>query len=69
MYERIKRLYEAGRLTAEGVLNAAKKGLITEAQAEEIIAEEYAEKIRNGEMTLSDVPKEWRDKVAILLHK
>ena len=69
MYERIKRLYETGRLTVEGVLNAAKKGLITEAQAEEIIAGEYAEKIRNGEMTLSDVPKEWRDKVAILLRK
>ncbi len=38
MYERIKRLYEAGRLTEAGVRNAAKKGLITEEQAEAIIA-------------------------------
>lgn len=38
MYERLKRLYKAGRLTEAGVRNAAKRGLITEAQAEEIIA-------------------------------
>lgn len=38
MYERIKRLYQEGRLTEAGVRNAAKKGLITEEQAEEIIA-------------------------------
>ena len=38
MYERIKRLYLAGRLTKEGVLKAAKQGLITEEQAEKIIA-------------------------------
>ena len=38
MYERLKRLYKAGRLTEAGVHNAVKKGLITESQAEEIIA-------------------------------
>ena len=38
MYERIKRLYQEGRLSEAGVRNAAKKGLITEEQAEEIIA-------------------------------
>ena len=37
MYERLLRLYKAGRLTEAGVRNAAKKGLITEAQAEAIL--------------------------------
>lgn len=38
MYERLMRLYKAGRLSEQGVRNAAARGLITEAQAEEIIA-------------------------------
>jgi uncharacterized XkdX family phage protein len=38
MYERIKRLYLAGRLDADGVRNAVTKGWITAEQAEEIIA-------------------------------
>lgn len=38
MYDRLKRLYKAGRLSEQGVRNAATKGLITQEQAEEIIA-------------------------------
>ena len=38
MYERIKRLYHTDRLTKAGVYNAVKRGLITQAQADEIIA-------------------------------
>ena len=37
MFERIKRLYEEGRLDALGVAAAARKGLITQEQANEII--------------------------------
>lgn len=37
MYDRIKRLYLAGRLTREGVLNAMKKGLITAEQGNKIL--------------------------------
>ena len=37
MYERLKRLYRAGRLTEAGIENAVKKKLITEAQAKEIL--------------------------------
>ena len=37
MFSYIKRLYEAGRLTAQGVRTAVSKGWITEEQAEEIL--------------------------------
>lgn len=36
-YERIKRLYDAHRLTEVGVRNAVEKGLITQEEAEEIL--------------------------------
>ena len=38
MFERLKRLYKSGRLTEAGVKNAVKKNLITETQANEILA-------------------------------
>lgn len=37
MFERIKRLFESGRLTERGVANAVERGLITAQQAEEIL--------------------------------
>lgn len=37
MYQTIKRLYETGALSADGVRNAAAKGWITEDQARGII--------------------------------
>ncbi|MBQ8143643.1 MAG: XkdX family protein [Butyricicoccus sp.] len=40
MFLRLKRLYEAGRLTADGIAAAVKRGWITAAQAEEITAAE-----------------------------
>jgi len=36
-YERLKRLYNAGRITQEGLQNAVSKGIITQAQMDEII--------------------------------
>ena len=41
MFERIKRLYDNGSLSKDGLKNAVKKGLITEAQYEEIAGEKY----------------------------
>ena len=38
MYERLKRLYVSGKLTAVGLANAVIKGWITEAQKQEILA-------------------------------
>ena len=38
MYERLKRLYVTGKLTADGLANAVIKGWITEAQKQEILA-------------------------------
>ena len=38
MYENIKRLYKAGRLTTMGVQNAVTRGWITAEQADEILA-------------------------------
>ena len=38
MYERLKRLYVTGKLTAIGLANAVIKGWITEAQKQEILA-------------------------------
>lgn len=40
MYERIKKWYKQGLWSVEMVRNAVLKGVITEAQAEEIIAQE-----------------------------
>lgn len=39
MFETIKRLYQAGKLSAAGVHAAARRGWITEAQASEITGE------------------------------
>lgn len=36
MYDRLKRLYETGRIDSAGLQNAVDKGWITEAQKEEI---------------------------------
>lgn len=38
MYNRLKRLYLAGQLTEAGLVNAVKRGWITQEQIEEIIA-------------------------------
>lgn len=38
MYERLKRLYVTGKLTAIGLANAVIKGWINEAQKQEILA-------------------------------
>lgn len=38
MFERLKRLYNEGKLTAEDLEKAVEKGWITEEQKEEIIA-------------------------------
>lgn len=37
MFERLKRLYTAGRLTNDGLTNAVTRGWITEAQHQEIV--------------------------------
>ena len=39
MYEKIKKGYKQGLWTEEKVLNAVKKGVITEKQAKEILAQ------------------------------
>jgi len=41
MYERIKRLYEEGKLDKKGVANAVKKGWITPDEYKEITGEPY----------------------------
>ena len=41
MFNRLKRLYEAGQLTIEGLMNAVNKGWITEDQYKEITGEDY----------------------------
>lgn len=38
MYDRLKRLYVSGKLTAVGLSNAVIKGWITEVQKQEIMA-------------------------------
>ncbi len=43
MYARIKRLYDARKLTKDGVRNAVAKGWITEAEYQTITGEEYAD--------------------------
>lgn len=42
MFDTIKRLYEAHRLTEDGVQKAVKRGWITAAQYKEIVGEAYA---------------------------
>ncbi len=37
MFERLKRLYQEGKITQEGIENAVKKGWLTSEQANEII--------------------------------
>lgn len=37
MFERLKRLYDAGRLTETGINNAVARGWITDLEAAEII--------------------------------
>lgn len=43
MYERLKRLYDSGALTLEGLKNAVKKGLITPEEYTQICLKEYDE--------------------------
>lgn len=40
MYERLKRLYDEGRLSVSGLANALNKGWITEEEMQRIIAGE-----------------------------
>lgn len=40
MFERLKRLYNLGKLDATGIQNAVAKGWITQEQAEQIISQE-----------------------------
>ena len=40
MFERLKRLYNEGRLTVEALENAVRRGWITEEQKQEIIGAE-----------------------------
>ena len=39
MYERLKRLYQEGRLDEQGLENAVARGWITEEEKQEILAE------------------------------
>lgn len=41
MFERLKKLYEEGRMTKAGLKNAVKKGWITAEQYQEITGEQY----------------------------
>ena len=41
MYERLKRLYEEGRVDKAGLVNAVDKGLITKEQYTSITGESY----------------------------
>lgn len=47
MYARIKRLYDAHKLTKEGVANAVVKGWITAEQYEKITGEAYDEDLQD----------------------
>lgn len=48
MYARIKRLYDTGKLTKDGVRNAVTKGWITEEQYEEIVGESENEDVQDS---------------------
>lgn len=41
MFERLKRLYDSGKLTKEGLRNAVGKGLINADEYEQITGEKY----------------------------
>lgn len=41
MVERLRRLYESGQLSKDGLKNAVKKGLITESEYKSICGEKY----------------------------
>lgn len=41
MFERLKELYDKGRMTKAGLKNAVRKGWITAAQYTEITGEQY----------------------------
>lgn len=41
MFDRIKRLYDEGKLNIDGVRNAVKRGWITAEQFKEITGEDY----------------------------
>lgn len=41
MFERLKRLYDSGTLSKDGLKNAVTKGLITEEQYRDITGERY----------------------------
>lgn len=43
MYQRLKRLYDAGRLTETGIQNAVARGWITAGEAAEILHTEEAD--------------------------
>lgn len=43
MFERLKRLYDAGRLTETGIQNAVARGWITAGEAAEILRTEEAD--------------------------
>ena len=48
MYARIKRLYDTGKLTKDGVKNAVIKGWITAEQYETITGEAYDEDLQDS---------------------
>lgn len=41
MFDRIKRLYDSGELSKDGLKNAVKKGLITKEEYAKITGDEY----------------------------
>lgn len=47
MYERIKRLYNTGKLSIDGVRNAVTKGWITEAECAEILGGNSNESVQS----------------------
>lgn len=81
MYERLKRLYKMHQITQKGLEYWVEQGAITPEQMEEIIrsngdtldyeegtAEYYAAQVKNGHMSLSEVPAELRTEVDIRIH-
>ena len=43
MFERLKTLYDAGRITGDGIANAVTRGWITQVQADDILGEPVAD--------------------------
>ncbi len=76
MFERLKRLYKAHKITAEGLRYWVEKGAITQEEMNLILEENgdedeiekdknyYIEHVRNG-MDIEEVPAEYRDAVKI----